>query len=144
MHESDLLKRKIEACREAKLDSIDPKVIEMMDLKNPDVNNLIFLFHTFQSDERVTQLNRDIQLLWDIDQLLFSRTEIADEDELMEKLSKRADLSKKAAEITSRVQIYRSEIWPQEEVRNMSVTYVGQTLRPEQRIRMRGEIQQAS
>lgn len=134
----NISERKREACKQAKLNELDPEVIQIMDLQHTEVNKLIFEYLSiYQNSNKYHKLCADQQLFWDIQKILMSSGGTADEDELMDKYKKRGDLSKTSDELLSRINKYYSEIYASEEVQEMAVTHVRQMMRPEERIKNR-------
>ena len=132
----NLLDRKIAACKEAKLSPTDESVIEIMDLKNKEVNNLIFAFHAvFQDNNKMTNLAADQQLLWNIQQLMLSNPMVIDEDELSDRYKKRIALSDMADSLEKRVARLIGEIFFHEDVKkDVASAGIRQMLRPEERL----------
>jgi len=134
----NLSERKREAAQQAKLNLSDPDVINIMDLKDEAVNKLIFAFlSTYQNSNAYHKLCSDQQLFWDIQSILMSPAATTDEEELMKKYKARGELSKTSDELLTRINRLYSEIYAQEDVKDMAVNHVVQMLRPEQRIKMR-------
>jgi hypothetical protein len=132
--------RKVEACKQAKLNPHDTYVKEIMDLKNKDVFGLIFCYlSTFNNDNEFHLLMTDQQLLWSIQKILMTPVETEDEDELMDKYKKRAELSKTSDELSKRITRRLSEIYTQEDVREEATNFIRQMKTPEQRIKEKEE-----
>lgn len=136
----NLQDRKIAACQQVKLNPKDEYVISMMAMKEPVVNDLIFVYLSqFQNSNAFHQLCSDQQLFWSIQQVINKPMDTQDEDEVIEKYAKRAKLSETADEISKRINRLYSEIYSQEDSREKAVAHITQMLRPEERIRQRDE-----
>ncbi len=135
----NLLERKREACKQAKLNPVDQESINIMDMKNKDVNNLVFTYLSlYQNNNLFTQLCQDQQLVWNIQQLLLSVPDISDEDKLGDIYKKRSALSDTSDGIIKRINRLYGEIYSSdEETTEMAVAHVTQMLRPEARIKNR-------
>lgn len=130
--------RKREACLRSKLDFDDPEVKSIMEMKNDQVNKLIFDYLSiFQNNNSYHKLCTDQQMFWDIQKILMTSPTTTDEDELMKKYKSRGELSKTSDDILSRINRLYNEIYLYDEVKEVAVSHVTQMLRPEQRVRMK-------
>lgn len=137
----NLMDRKMEACKNAKLNPSAEDIQNIMDMRDESVNFLIFLYLSqFQSSNEFHQLCMDQQLLWNIQQLLAMPVTSVDEDEIMKKYEKRTDLSKKATELITKINKGISEIYTSDDkTQDVMISHVRQMMRPEERIRKREE-----
>lgn len=134
----NLQERKLEACKQAKLDPKHIDVISIMELKHKQVNDIIFVYLSeYQHHNAYQQLCQDQQLFWNISQLLMKPLEVDDEDSLTSKYSNRMKLSEQADGLVKRIRRLYAEIYREEETQEMAETHVRQMLRPEQRVKMR-------
>lgn len=134
----NLKERKNEACRQAKLDLGDSSTKKIMNLRNEEVNTLIFHYLSiFQNSNSFHQLCTDQQLFWSIQQILMKPIQTDDEDEIIEKYKKRGALSESADQIKMRINRLYSEIFFSEDFKEIALTQVRQMNRPEQIVKQK-------
>ena len=139
---SNLKERKLEAAKKAGLSPTDDFTIDVMELKNDDVNELIFHFQSYyQYDNAFQQLCTDQQLFWDIQEALAKRTDETDLAAILDSHAKKAKASEFSNDLRKRINALMSEIYKTEDEIEMAATFIPKILSPEQRIR---EMQKAS
>lgn len=134
----NLQDRKLAACAAAKLNPRDPQVIDIMDLKNEEVNWIIDTYlGLYQNSNAYHQLQMDQEMLWRIQRLLLSPIETLEEDELIKKYQKRAELAETGDTISRRINRSISEIYTTPDVQEVATTHIRQMKRIEERIKER-------
>lgn len=121
----NLQERKEEAAKKAKMDITKKPIQDIMDMKNEDVNRLIFYYLSyFQHNNRFDLLMSDQQLFWNIQKILKDPIEDGlTKEQIVEEIDTRAALSKRGHEIQARIDYLYSEIYggDMEEIAQMEV-----------------------
>lgn len=132
----NLQERKAEACKKAKLSPADDSVIDIMEMRNEETNELIFHYLSFyQNSNSFHQLCTDQQMFWNIQQALNKPVNCDDEDSIIAKYEKRTKLSEASDALKRRINALYGEIYKTKEVQDIAVTVVRQMLTPEQRLK---------
>jgi hypothetical protein len=131
----NLNERKVEACVKAGLDPADAQMIAIMDMKDPEMNNLIFHFQSyFQSSIDHQQYMTDLQTFLDLQKVLMTPISFTDED-VEAKYKKRDSLLAISDNLRQRINRLRAELYSVD-TKDMADLKVRQLLSPEQRIKM--------
>jgi len=121
----NLKDRKLEACKESKLNPKDVDTIDVMEMKNEDVRKLVMYYLSiFQNSNQFHQLITDQQLFWSIQEIIVKPIEDVDEDSIMEKYKKRTALSETADNLAKRINRLYSEIYATDELKDEAKEFV--------------------
>lgn len=126
-----------QACIKANISSKEDVMIEILNLKNADVNNLIFAYHTTLHNNKYQLLCSKQQLFWQIQRRLVAEIDpMLDEDELDRVSKLRLSLSNRCDELVISIERLKSEIFIVKNVEEMADQKIRQLLTPESRLKM--------
>lgn len=113
----DLLKRKESAAvaagfeRHKKTGEFDPFIIDIFEMKNEEVNNMIFSYLKMVNNYTWIQITTDEQLFWEYTALLNKPLEGSDEKKLMESANIKGKLREERNKIKQDLDKYKKEFY---------------------------------
>lgn len=130
----DLKERKDTAMSMAKLNPHDDEMKEIMDIKNDQVNELIFYYLSFhQNNIRYQKYCSDLQFLWYM--MAEMMKPIDEKIEIEKQIKTRALMSLECDNLIARLEHAKSDIWGTDDVKAMAEHKVKAMLSPEKRLK---------
>lgn len=132
-HIQNFGERIAEACGRAKLSQDDQDVQDIIQMKNEEVNDLIFAYRISQNTNQYNQLLSEQILLWNIQKILSKPLD--DAKDVEKEIKSRSSMSEDADRLIERIERRYDVIWNFNEVKGMATGRVVSIISLEQRLK---------
>jgi hypothetical protein len=114
---ASIMDRKKSICEKVGLNVKDPDVLDILEMKNTEFNNLVYHYASFyKCSNTFQQMMTDQNLFWGIQKVLSQPVEyVADEETMLKKYKQRGELSELSDKAQKRINGYLTEMYKDDE-----------------------------